>query len=135
MGLFGSLLGAIPGVGTALSIGSGLLGAISGGKAQSKANKLTKQQLDLALKRYAEGAPFRSKLAGLANNLPHQREDLSSLFADPGNPYSRAIPRPSLAAQVPTTATPIAPVGPPRNPLAGPGSDIRSRLAMQMRFR
>jgi hypothetical protein len=146
-GAGGFLLGGPAGALTGASLGGGLAG---GAGAQGKANKLTKQQLDLALQRYQEGAPFRSKLAALANNLPTQREDTSALFADPGNVYSRVIPRPAPPAQgggkfgaglfellrrsnpqglaaTPTTATPIAPVR-PRSALAADFED-RSKLA------
>lgn len=117
MGLFGSLgklakgaLGIVGGpVGGIIGAGLGLLG---GAKAESRGNKLSDRAFGIANQRYQQGAPMRARLNQLAMNLPREREDLSSLFADAGNPYSRAVPRPRspLAAQefpqVPTVQQP-----------------------------
>lgn len=120
MGILGSILKGIPGVGTVvqgLELGAGVLGAIKGAKSGAKADKLNSRALQLADDRYAAGAPFRSKLAETAFNIPTQREDLSSIFADPGNPWSRTAPRP-VAPQPMNTATPQAPIPAPRGGLA-----------------
>lgn len=107
-----SIGGALPGIGTAISIGSGILGAVSGSKKGSQADALRKQQLAYANQRVAAGAPFRSKLASLASRPQAQREDLSGLTADVGNPYARSAPRPSLAA----SAFPQTPQAQPMRP-------------------
>lgn len=115
MGWLGNILGGVakslPGIGQAVSIGSGVLGAISGAKKGAKADKQSQQALDMATGRNAELAPLRSKALQLALQGQPQRENLDAIFADPGNPYARVLPR--------NTATPTAPLGLP--PQAAPG--------------
>jgi hypothetical protein len=126
LGVAGSIGGLIPGLGAVsklASIGGGLL---SGADRGGKADKLQSQRKGLADERYAAGAPFRSKLQALAARGPAQQRDLSSIFADPGNPYARVVPRP-IAPQG-NTAMPLPlPVNRPRrsSPLSsgGYGSD------------
>jgi hypothetical protein len=119
LSFLGDIAGAIPGIGTAVKVGTGILGAVTGAKKGANADKLNAQQLALAKGRYDAGAPFRSKLAETAFGLPTQREDLFSIFADPGNPYARLAPRPGPVplgggSPIPPTATPRAPR--PRRP-------------------
>lgn len=94
--------------------GSALSSGIGGAEAGAKADKLRQAQQDYANQRFAAGAPFRSKLAALALKGPAQREDLSALVADPGNPYARVAPRPSLTAQA--FGAPTAPSAVPSRP-------------------
>lgn len=103
MGWLGDLLGSAATIGGGLiggpagaAIGAGVGGAISGAGKGAQADKLNKQRLQMSTDRYNAGAPFRSKLAETAFAIPTQREDLSSLFADPGNPYARVAPRPPV---------------------------------------
>ena len=111
LGTVGSIGSFIPGPWQPFAKGAAVLGgALSGAESGGKADKLQQQRTAQANQRYAELAPFRSKLAALAKRPALQREDTSALFADPGNPYSRSIPRPSPLASLPapTSATPIA---------------------------
>lgn len=117
MGLLGGILDfatdLIPGGGIAkkaAKLGVGVLGSIAGAKRGAKADRLSADQLGLARERWNAGLPFRQRLQQQAFSIPSQREDLSSIFADPGNPYARSVPRPMI--QPPTTATPIAQRGP-----------------------
>ncbi len=103
MGWLGDLLGSAATIGGGLiggpvgaAIGSGIGGAISGASKGAKADKLSQQQLQMANDRYNAGAPFRAGLTQQAFNIPTQREDLSSIFQDAGNPYSRTAPRPPV---------------------------------------
>lgn len=121
MGILGSLLHAIPGVGTIADVagaGLGILGAFKGAKKGGQADDLARQQLALQQQRYNEGAPYRAKLPSLLAAIPTQREDLSSIFADPGNPYARLAPRPM--AQLPAGPNPITPS--PQASLGGSGA-------------
>lgn len=118
MGLLGSILKlAAPVAGFALGgplggmIGGAASSALGGAESGAKASKLNKQQLAIAKERYDAGAPFRSKLAQQAFSLPTQREDLSSIFADVGNPYARPISRLAqpILQSAPTPPPPAAP--------------------------
>jgi len=101
MGLFGTLGKLVGGAGGFLlggpagaAAGAGILGGIGGGiDSDKKAKKFNQQATALHAERWKAGAPFRSRLTELALNLPSEREDLSALFADPGNPYARVVPR------------------------------------------
>lgn len=127
MGLFsflGDALGTIGSVGSlipgpwqvpAAAVTAGI-GALRGAGRAGKASRLNQQALDLAKRRYQELGPFRSQLASLAQRpLMTEREDLSALFADPGNPYARAIPR------SPTTPVAMPPPIQPGRPVIGGG--------------
>lgn len=119
MGIFGSILKAalpiagsiIPGVGTmaGAALGSAVAGGISGAENSAKAGKLSKQQNKIAMGNWNDAAPLRQRALQMALAPRAGREDTSALFADPGNPYSRQVPRP---------AAPPPPVAPP--PVAGP---------------
>lgn len=127
MGFLGGLLkkvgGALPGIGTAISIGSGLVSAISGAKKGAKADKLQEQRVAQAQQRFNAGAPFRARLAELAKRPTAQRQDLSGMIADPGNPYSRAqAPRPPLASMAAPAPQPMA--RPPMPPVVGGGGPM-----------
>lgn len=90
--------GAASGVGGAIKSGveyardnpDAILGGASvmaGALAAKQASDLRKRALSTTDERYRERAPLRQKaLAGLTNS---QRPDLSSIYADPGNPYAR----------------------------------------------
>ena len=92
-GLLKGALGALPVVGQAVSIGSGILGAISGGKKDARADKRSGQALDMAMGRNAELEPLRNRALAMAMKGQPDRENLDSMFADPGNPYARTISR------------------------------------------
>lgn len=107
----GGALKAIPGasqIGNAITGGNGLSGAVSkvggflkdhgdqllgagslyeGYKANQKSNDLMNEALASAKGSYAERAPLRT--AGVQGLLNQQRPDLSSVYANPSNPYSR----------------------------------------------
>ena len=93
-GILKGALGLVPGIGTAVSVGSGILGAVTGAKKGSQANKQSQQALDMALGRHKELSPLRTRALDLSMRKQPQRENLDSLFADPGNPYARTISRP-----------------------------------------
>lgn len=100
-GLLKGALGAIPGAGPLISAG---LGLISGSKQQNKANQQGQSALDIGTRRRTETAPLRSRALEMATQgLQTPREDLSSIFADAGNPYARVAPRPTA---VPMAAPP-----------------------------
>lgn len=102
--------------------GAAVSGAISGAKAEGKANKLSEEALRTSQRRDAELAPWHAKLSGLAGKaFQPEREDLSALFADPGNPYARVLQRPTMPnmPQSPNTIVPSTPLGRLR-PRGGP---------------
>jgi hypothetical protein len=117
-------IGLIPGVG---GIASAALGVVSGAKQQNAANKQNKAMLDMTLQRNKETAPLRSRALQMATQgFRPGREDLSSIFADSGNPYARVAPRP--------VAQPPVPQGPPPGPATlprpqGPFGFLRARGA------
>jgi hypothetical protein len=120
-GVGGFLVGGPAGAKLGATIGGGIGSGLSSG---NKADKLNKRQLQLADERYNAGAPFRSKLAQTAFAIPTQREDLSSIFTDPGNPYAKLAPRP-IPLPPPPTMTPQAPI--PERPRQ-PGGSIGGAL-------
>ena len=140
MGWLGNIIkgvgGALPGIGTAVQIGSGILGAVTGAKKDSKANAQSKQALDMALQRRNETAPLRNRALQMATQgMQTPREDLSSIFRDPGNPYSRLAPRPVATPMA--QAQPMAPpmVNPPQRQMPGQGGGIGSALQRALQVR
>lgn len=138
MGIFGTL-GKIAG-----GVGGFLLGGPAGAAAgyglansigkEAKANKLNQQVAQYANDRFAAGAPYRSKLAEVALNLPTQRPDLSGIYADPGNPYARPVSRLTAAAFRPAPAPPPVAQPPAQDPgmermLASMPGRMRSAMA------
>lgn len=137
MGWLGSILkAAAPVAGFALGgplgamAGSALSSGIAGAEKGKQADKYRQKQAAYADSRVAAGAPFRSKLAQLAMRPRAQREDLSGLVSDPGNPYARTASRPTLAAQA--FPPPQGPAQSPMTPMGGPmgGMDPRMRRPM-----
>lgn len=107
----------IPGVGPIA--GAAVGAALSGIGNQNQAGQLNKRALDMALERDRGLAPVRQRALGLALAPRGQREDLSGLFADPGNPYSRVVPRPAPSADLSRVAPASAPTAPPASGFAG----------------
>lgn len=99
-------------------LGSAIAGGVSGAENSAKAGKLTKQQNAIAMGNWNDTAPLRSKALQMALAPRAEREDTSALFADPGNPYSRTVPRPAAAAPPPAAPPPVAPP-PPTNASRG----------------
>jgi len=122
MGLLGGILKSvlpvaasfIPGVGPIA--GAALGAALSGSGNSAKAGKLDKQARNISLGNYNQTAPLRAKAIQLAMRDQPQREDLSSLYADPGNPYSKVVPRPSPGGLGQVGQAPTVPLGPPPPP-------------------
>jgi hypothetical protein len=121
MGLLDSILKIAAPVGGFLiggpagaAAGAGIAGGIAGG---NKADKASQQQMDLQRQRYEAGAPYRAKLPGLLAAIPTQRENLDSIFSDPGNVYSRQISRPPAPS----------PMGAPVPPMNQGGSPFLSQ--------
>lgn len=121
MGWLGKILGGAAGFALGGPMGAGL-GASLGSSidSQASADKLNKQALGIANERYAAGAPYRSKLAQVALNLPSERPDLSGIFADAGNPYARPVSRLTAASFRPpqTDAAPTGGLNGPRPEMA-----------------
>lgn len=118
----------IPGVGPIA--GAAVGAAMSGIGNQNQAGKLNKQAQGIAMGNWKDTAPLRSKALQMALAPRPQREDLSALFADPGNPYSRVVPRPAPSADLSRVA-PSAPAAPPGRPVPffGGKSGVLSGLA------
>lgn len=126
MGWLGKVLGGAAGFALGGPMGAGL-GASLGSSidSQSSADKLNEQALEIANQRYAAGAPYRSKLAEVALNLPSERPDLSGIFADAGNPYARPVSR--LTAQ--SFRAPMQSDAAPTGGLNGPAPGMERMLA------
>lgn len=84
-----------------------------------KANELMEQGLGMAKEDYASRAPFRE--AGRQNMLDPRTPDLSSIFADPGNPYARGRTVPVVGSRVPKMESDVFKLGDPNTPLPPPG--------------
>jgi hypothetical protein len=70
------------------------------------------------LQRRTETAPLRQRALQMgAQGLQGSREDLSSIFADAGNPYARVAPRPVAPPMGPPQPVPARRLG----PMVGPG--------------
>lgn len=91
----GGLKGAVSKVGSFLGDhGDQLLGAGSlyeGYNNSKKSTDLMNQALDTAKQSYAERAPLRT--AGISGMMNETRPDLSSIYVNPSNPYSKVRPR------------------------------------------
>lgn len=135
MGWLGKILGGAAGFALGGPMGAGL-GASLGSSidSQASADKLNKQAQGYAQQRYAAGAPFRSKLAEVALNLPSERPDLSGIFADPGNPYARPVSRLTAASFRPPQQSDAAPTGGLNGPRPDPGME-RMMASMPPRMR
>lgn len=114
MGFLGDVLKvAAPVAGFALGgpagamLGSAVAGGVSGAQKDAKANKMSQQAQNIAMGNWNQTAPLRSRALEMAMAPRAQREDTSALFADPGNPYSRVVSRPS--ADLSRVAGPVAP--------------------------
>ena len=70
----------------------------------AQSNALMQEGLGMAREDYAGRAKFRD--AASAKLLNPQRPDLSSLFADPGNPYTRGRSLPVVGSGIPTMDLP-----------------------------
>lgn len=128
---------------TILKDGATALGAYDAYKATQDANTLKQQAIASAQQAYgtvnpdgsiAAGseysrAPFR--VAGQNRALGAVRPDLSTLFADPSNPYARSGHVPSVGSFAPTadpTAKPPVIPGAPIPPLGPSGTSIDPQL-------
>jgi hypothetical protein len=98
-------------------IGGAASSALGGAQAGAKADKASALQLALQKQRHDAGQPYRDKLPGLVAGLPTQRENLDSIFSDPGNPYARTISRPPAPS----------PMGAPVPPMNQGGSPFMSQ--------
>lgn len=106
----GGLLGGLRSVGglikdnagDLIKTGIGVGSAIQGYQKGQQADDLQREALDMAREAYADRAPLREM--GLAGMTGAQRPDLSGIFGDAGNPYSRSGHIPSVGAG--TTETP-----------------------------
>ena len=65
----------------------GGLGAYGAYQDQKKANELRERAMRLAENDWGSRDPLRQRVLGMAAQPEPQREDLSGLFADPGNPF------------------------------------------------
>ncbi len=88
------------------------LGILSGGKAQKQSDALVKRALAMRNQEWERRAPLRDHTLNLATQPIPGREDLSSVYADPGNPYSRPVPRPTGPTPFEMPAPPIGPLPP-----------------------
>jgi hypothetical protein len=74
-------------IGTAISLGNLLFGA----RNASKANKLTKESVNMAKQQYKDTGPARAiALQRLRQMGQLQAPNLSATFADPSNPFYAA---------------------------------------------
>ncbi len=86
---------------TAIDVVSGIYGAADASRRRGFADRLGRQGLAREQARDAELAPLREMaIRGLTGPRPEQ-PDLSSIYADPGNPFSRRGPR----VMLPSTGT------------------------------
>lgn len=122
-GVGGFLLGGPAGAAAGYGIGKGVAG---GNKAQQQADQLQQQAMNIALQRWKEGERYRSALADKAFNLQPQRENLTALYRDPGNPYDR-----TAAIQLPRAMRDFTAVkyggGRASQPISGAGPSVPSR--------
>lgn len=100
MGIFGKILDIgtdlIPGAGAIKKVAKYALpvaGMIAGAKKGDQADQQSQQALDMALARNKELEPLKNRALALALRGQPDRENLDSMFADPGNPYARTISR------------------------------------------
>ena len=70
-------------------LGIGAIGAYQGAQDMSKANALRERAVKLAEQDYAERAPYRMNALRQASQPLPQAPDLTSVFADRGNPFYR----------------------------------------------
>ncbi len=86
---------------------------------------LQNKGLGFATDAYNANAPLRTRGAALLAGAPAQ--DLSSIFTNPENPYTKSVPSPRLGTAVPaggytsTSGQPAQPVAPVPQQLAGGG--------------
>lgn len=95
----------------------GLAGAqaVNAAKASARQGKLTDEAIGLAKERWAGGAPLRAKATAGLLNPP--KADLSSVYANPQNPFSvSAQRRPMTPTRPPVPSNVNVPVGPTAPP-------------------
>ena len=122
MGLFGDILGVIPGVGQIKNIaelGLGAIGAIKGSKQSKRADELNRAAIESARADRAARQPFRDQLLGAIQGPRAQREDLGAIFGTE-NPFDRPIPRPEAEALPPPPPAGFSSVGRAARSLARP---------------
>lgn len=93
----------------AAGLGIAAVGLVQNAGAAGQADDYRKEALQVSRDQYAARQPLRdAAFAGIARPMPVAR-NLSSVFADPGNPYSRKAQAPSLTPGLP----PQQPLGVP----------------------
>lgn len=96
----------------------GGIGAVQGAKQQAKAGSQMDEALKLAQQDYESRAPLRAEALKRALALTANPVDLSSDFADAGNPYSPAARRDALAKATALGGTPKLGTTPPASNLS-----------------
>lgn len=98
-------------------------GAYEAYQNSQKANELLNEGLNMAREDYASRQPYRD--AGMLGMLDPRTPDLSSLFANSGNPYAKGRVVPVVGNRIPASATlpPLSSSGapsPPTQPVTQP---------------
>ncbi len=106
-----------------LLLGAGL-SAVTGARRQGKADSLQEDALRHARARQAEQDKFRQGVVGQLSNISFQAPDLSGVFADPSNPFSRPLARPETSSVATSPAPSTGRLG---DQAFGAGGDGRTK--------